>query len=413
MSLAPAIEFRWLAAQLTETETKIFITDFTASNPELMTQALGALLINHAKHQTTTDALNVQCNKTISTIIQSRDSNDADVQAVKLDSMPRRLIAHCASFLDQKTYGILSICSRAVYLGCNTPSKLTQVNVTYICGPNKLPLDLSRFPFATNLKITEKCGLDYDECFFDASGESISDQTIIASQIAKMTRLQSLDLSQIDWCTRFLGLIANHQETIQRTEYLSVESEFDDDDNDQFIATITAFKHLKFLKLQINESSFDGWNIESIIKMSRNLQGLDFDDRGLGIEVSVLRQIGHRLHYLKLNRAYTVKGIHFADLRQFEQGKQCDDNALGDVLKTAVNLEKVKMNGNTKLIHEILAKCKRLEYLEIDAGGLIRVLLDAVDCGISEREMMQRNVLKIRINTRYNSKPREILGNSL
>ena len=60
--------------------------------------------------------------------------------------------------------------------------------------------------------------------FFDASDESIADQTIIASQIAKMTRLQSLDLRQIGWSTKFLRIIANHQETIQRTRFLSIES---------------------------------------------------------------------------------------------------------------------------------------------------------------------------------------------
>ena len=95
-----------------------------------------------------------------------RDSDDADVQTVKLDSMPRRLIGHCASFLDQKTYGILSLCNRAVYLGCNTPSKLTQVNVTYISHSDKLPLDLSRFPFATNLKIIGQYNRNVGDYFF-------------------------------------------------------------------------------------------------------------------------------------------------------------------------------------------------------------------------------------------------------
>ena len=405
MALAPAIEFRWLVAQLRKTETKIFITDFIASNPELMTQALGALFINNAKHQTTTDALNVQCNKTISTIIQSRDSNDADVEVVKFESLPRRLIGHCASFLDQKSYGTVCRCNRAVYLGCNTPSMLTEVSVEYIAHSDKLPLDLSRFPFATNLKIIDKCDIG-DDNFFGESGKSIAVETIIASQIAKMTRLQSLDLSQIDWGTSFLGIIANHQETTQRTKYLSLESEWEFD-VDEFIGNITAFKHLEFLKVKLNDDCFAESDIKSIINSCRKLRGLDFNDDGYDMEVPILREIGHRLDYLKLNRANTVKGIDFADLRHFEQGTKCNDNAVGDVLRTAVNLEKVKMNGNANLIQEILTKCERLEYLEIDECAMAKdyrdllSILDAMECGLSETEKMERHTLKIRINTRY------------
>ena len=134
MSLAPAVEFRWLAAQLTDTETKLFITNFAACNPQLIIQALATLFINQSKEQNTADPMipiNDQCNKTISTIIQSRDSDDADIKLFKLDSMPRRLIGHCASFLDQNSYGNVSLCNRAVYLGCSTLSKLTEISVRY------------------------------------------------------------------------------------------------------------------------------------------------------------------------------------------------------------------------------------------------------------------------------------------
>ena len=412
MALATAIAFRSLAAQMRKTETKIFITDFTASNPELMTQALGALFINNTKHQNITDALNVQCNKTISTIIQSRDSNDADVEAAKFESLPRRLIGHCASFLDQKSYGTVSRCNRAVYLGCNTPSKLAELSVGYILPHNNLPVDLSRFPFATNLKIIEKYNRNVDGYFFDASDDSIAVERIIASQIANMTRLQSLDVSQVNWSTRFLGIITNHQETIQRTKYLSVECKREED-NEQFIANIAAFKHLEFLKVNINYRSIIEWDMNAMIKMCSNLKGLDFNvnRRGTrhGIEVPILRHIGHRLHYLKLNRAKSVKDIKFANLKQFKEGRNCGDNVLGDVLRTAVNLEKVSMKGdafNANLIGELLTKYKRLKYLEIDTNDAQDVLpvLDAVEYALSEKEKIQRNTLKIRMNTSFSSR---------
>ena len=402
MAIAPAVEFRRLAAQLTETETKTFITDFAASNPQLIIQALGALFINNAKHQNTTDAINVQCNKAVSNIIQSRDSDDADVDAVKLDSMPRAVIGHYASFLDQESYRNVSLCNRTVYLGCNTPSNLAELSVRYVFDSDKLSLDLSRFPFATNLKIIDESNPDF------ISEDSIADEAIIASQIAKMTRLQSLDLSQICWSTRFLGIIANHQETIQRTKYLSVKCK-NEDDHEQFIANISAFKHLEFLKVKINYGSIIEWDMNAIIEMCSNLKGLDFNDKRHGIEVPILRHIGHRLHYLRLNRAESVKGIKFANLKEFKEGRNCRDNVLGDVFRTAVNLEKVKMKGdafNANLVQEILTKCKRWKYLEIDTNDAYDVLpvLDAMEYALSEKEKIQRNTLKIRINTSFSSR---------
>ena len=386
MSLVPAVEFRWLAAQLTDVETKTFITEFTASNPQLIMQTLGTLFINESEQQTPTI---VKCNQTISTIIQSRDSDGVDVDAVKLDSMPRRLVGHCASFLDQKFYSNLSLCNRALYLGCNTPSKLTEVSVGYKLPRNNLPVDLSRFPFATNLKIIDVWDFD---AFFDQSDESIADELNIARQIAKMTRLQSLDLSEVDFTTRFLGIITNHETTTLRLKALSVEF----DPEGEFVANITTFKHLEFLKVSIN--SVPQWGINSLIYMCRKLKGLDFDDNGHSVEVPIVQHIGHRLQYLKLNRADAVKGIDFAKLQQFKQGAKCNDNVMEEVLRTSVNLEKVKMNGNTNLIDRLLKKCKRLKYLEIDAKR-IALVLEALEESLPHTHFVHTEAIKIRLNT--------------
>ena len=410
MCLAPAIEFRWLAAQLTDTETKTFITEFTASNPQFVTHALAALFLNKSKHQKPTDTINAQCNRTISNIIQSRDSDDVDFEAVKLDSMPRRLIGHCASFLDQKSYSNISLCNRTVYLGCNTPSKLKEVCVGYKLPRNNLPVDLSRFPFATNLKIIDVWDPEADFYFFEESDACIADELNIARQIAKMTRLQSLDLSKVDFTTRFLGIITTHETTTIRTKALSVKSDFQGD-NDEFIANITALKHLEFLKVSINEDSLAEWNIKSIIKMCRNLKGLDFDDIGRGatrgIEATILQEIGHRLHYLKLNRAFhranTVKGIDFAELRQFKQGEECDEDVMEVIFRTAVKLEKVKMNGNPTMISQLLENCKGLKYLEIDAdyADITGDVLTALEGALPQTQFVHAEPVKIRINTSF------------
>ena len=74
-------------------------------------------------------AQNAHCNKIISTIIRSRETDTHHEEENKrLDRLPKRIIGVCASYLDQMSYAALEATNRSCYLGCNDPNMLNEVN---------------------------------------------------------------------------------------------------------------------------------------------------------------------------------------------------------------------------------------------------------------------------------------------
>ena len=226
MSLAPAIEFNDLVAQLTTDETKRFINEFTVSHPQIVFQLLSTRFINQSRSDIG-DLLNVLCNESLSNIIRSRDtdSNTPDVShdVTTFDTLPRRLIGYCGSFLDQKSYGRLSLCNRSSYLGTNTPIMLRELTVHRPTGlEHDVPTDLSLFPMANKLV------LDYSICRLigDFRPTQVQRTHIIATQIAAMPRLNSLDLISLDHDRELFEIIANINQNVQTVSliYLSASS---------------------------------------------------------------------------------------------------------------------------------------------------------------------------------------------
>eukprot|EP01084_Bolivina_argentea_P286153 490839_1 len=103
MSLSKAVKFQFLAAQLTENETRLFINSVLQNHSQYIKMALFHRI-------------------TILNIIQTRKKKPKPIkkQNIKLDSIPKSLIGVIASFLNQKNYINFSKCNRYIYLGCNT-----------------------------------------------------------------------------------------------------------------------------------------------------------------------------------------------------------------------------------------------------------------------------------------------------
>ena len=407
MALVQIFEFRELAAQLTKEETKSFFIKLFEFDPKLMIHALSSHFIYQSKNRDDT-AVNAHCNKLISTIIRSRETDiHREEENNRFDSLPRRIIGVCASYLDQMSYAALSATNRASYLGCNGPNMLNEVN--YRCEFRNLYPVLSAFPFATKL-----C-LDCLPCIL-----SIDKMRIIASQISKMFRLYSLDLSKS--CRKLIKMIAKNHVTNERitSVVFSLQGNCLDFEGvirkcQGFIELISRFKHIQFLKVWIqgfiDPEDEDGWKTEALIESLSNLKGLDFDDGGCGIEWSILQLIGHRLEYLALHdreehfyRSAEQKRIDFVNLRQLRQGDYCMSDCGRIIMKTAIHLEKVRLCNYSDLLKDILTQCAELKYMEIDAfdgvgrGGLDDVL-QTLQRSLFSNKTIQRDAFKIRINT--------------
>ena len=124
-------------------------------------------------------------------------------------------------------------------------------------------------------------------------------------------------------------------------------------------------------------SSNEEWQARltrALVELCSNLHGLELYDSGCGIEWNVLQSIGHRLEYLSLHDhlgrlvdSAQQQQIDFQNLRELQQGRTCPNNSIREIIKTANNLEKVKLPfGRQDLVDEILRQCERLRYLEIE-----------------------------------------------
>ena len=156
----------------------------SSCHPQLIVDSLSLYFV----HQSTNKgdhSHNSDCNQMISTIIQSRDSDKNAVNDERFDTLPRFIIGFCASYLDQLSYAKLSTANRATYLGCNTPSTLQEVTLRHSSISTYTYPDLSGFHFAT--KLTPCAG----------PGTLCARSSILASQIITMSRLHSLDLSNM------------------------------------------------------------------------------------------------------------------------------------------------------------------------------------------------------------------------
>ena len=414
MPLTKAIEFSSLAAQLTPSEKISFVKDVALCHPDMIVDALSSYFTHIASNHKNV-RLNDQFIKSIATIIQSRDSqseSDEDTP-MTFDALPRRLIGVCSSFLDQQSYRQLSSVNRAVFLGCSTPIMLHEVKVAFDSPSDHKSLDLSAFPFARKLNL-DVLPIDGDDEENECP-ESIARMNLIASQISEMSRLVSLECNSAS----MIRIIANSDATNQRTRFLSVDVWADDQEEfNRYISSMSSFKHIEFLKFNFQEPSRSeiDMTVKPFIEMCSNLKGLNLngDVDEYDIELAVLKEIGHDLQYLKLNKVddmqvnLQLNDMDFTSLRQLVQGTDCCDNAMRIVVRSAVNLEKVKICSDwdddneqghgLMLIEEIFGLCEQLTYVEIYKDDFERTL-EAVASGLSKMKQEKRGNLKIKFIT--------------
>ena len=389
MALVLVLEFQELAAQLTEKETKYFLVKLLKSDPGLIIHALSSHFINRL-NDANDSAQNARCNKIISTIIRSRETDtNHEEDSKRFDTLPRRIIGVCASYLDQVSYAALSATNRSSYLGCIDPNMLNEVHLDSR-GSEIIYPDLSAFPFATKLCLPRIYSMDLMHSF--------------ASQISKMPRLHALDLSKTPW--PLIRMITN-DDVINARITSAVFSKWQR--SPQFIVLIAHFKNIQFLKGRIRENRVpdEEWKTESLIESLSNLKALDFNDNGIGIEWDILQSVGHRLEYLTLHdreehfyRSAEQTQINFVNLRQLRQGHCCVHDCIRIIMKTAVHLEKVRV-FDEDLLEDVLMQCAKLKYLEIeeDGHGSFEDILQTLERSLFSNRTIQRDTFKIQINT--------------
>ena len=127
MSLKDPIKFRLLIDQLTKQEEHQFFL-------QLLNESKNIIITSLFEHFVKNIGKTQHFNNMISTIIRKRKPNTESQQVQdannKLDTIPTSLIGYMASFLKQPEYIDLSKVNRSVYLGCNSPNMLQELDLS-------------------------------------------------------------------------------------------------------------------------------------------------------------------------------------------------------------------------------------------------------------------------------------------
>ena len=387
MALVPAIEFRNLWAQLSAKETLKFTIHLIVSHPHLLIELLSYRFINQSK-RSTEDPLHSHCIGAISSIILSRDKSDTKSDVAKFDALPLRIIGLCSAYLDQKSNRRLSVCSRSIYLGANSPVMLQHFDLEYAFKFNCPPVDISLFPMVNNLALR-------------INSESVAIIKYVASKIAKMSRLQSLDLRRLD--EEATMLIAQHKAINTMVQCVSIHY--------QSISALYEFQNLQFLHLEIEdeEATATDSQMKAMAQTLRNLKGLTLIDCPSPFGKQLLVTIGNQLEYFAVNYFYAadLADSDFRNLKQFRIFNSCSIDFVSSVLSTAHNLEKVEIqlcslhedieDDHFTLIERVLEENENLEYLEIRCDNFIEEVLDAISSGLAGAIKYEKKELKIKI----------------
>ena len=409
MSLVTAIEFNNLAAQLTVEETKRFINNLTISYPQLINNLLSSRFISQSRADTE-DSLNLHCNDSITAIIRSRNTDCSTSNVATFDALPRLLIGHCGSFLDQKSYRALSQCNRSTYLGTNSPIMLRELTVRYpvISESADLSLDLALFPMANKLTLNI-CN--------DSRRIEVHKMKLMAAQMAKMRRLRCLDLQGLNLDHKLIEILAKQERINQNVRWLGLDN--------PPLPSISVFKNLQFLCLNIEceyQRATDS-EMKAIFQSLSGVEGLRLIDSHSPFGHQLLVAIGQQLKYLELNYIGikrhgngpygNLQSINFRNLEQLMIGDECLYDLSRKILKTATNLEKARIDCTDEsvgrltdrllLIADMLERCEKLQHFEISCTFFVGQILDTMTRGLFRSRNFEKKELKIIISASFHS----------
>eukprot|EP01083_Nonionella_stella_P236439 830429_1 len=148
--LLKSLKFRTLCAQLTPFETKLFINSVIDANGTVLFSALFHLIQSSCTYK---DIDADRLNRMLSDLILSRKKNQDTILTKNIDGLPPPLVGHTASFLPQLDYIALSTCTRSLFIGCNTPNQMQELNLLKRKWKQHPPIDLAQFPSIKHLKI--------------------------------------------------------------------------------------------------------------------------------------------------------------------------------------------------------------------------------------------------------------------
>ena len=401
MSVAAGIRFRYLVSQLTQQEKQLFINSL---DHDFIIKALfyyaGHQLAGESQIDPADDVTQM-----VSNIIQCREPQKEetnDITCKTLDQLPQRLIGNVASYLVQSTYEAFSQSNRAIYLGCNSPNLVHDLQIGPMLRDNitKMP----RYPFAKHVQM-------------HVDALSINQADIIGQTLCNMNRLQTLSISLRATCQSqfaFEYFAGAHQmrQFPDPLEFLDITIFAADQPWDsgchpywfshrRLMFTLPRFCNIKYLSLiirdsRIEEEVFDESELYIIEETFTNLLGLRLYGMD-GIGETILRTNHKSLRYLSIEvqpeRAdhwELIDSLAFSNLKEL----QLDTTNISDVLPLlyhplSTDLQQISLNF-------YCGDAQPHDDLNTTNQECMRIVIEMVI-----RNHLKLNFLKIGVHFRY------------
>eukprot|EP01083_Nonionella_stella_P187309 687939_1 len=395
--LTKAIQFRHLLSQLTDEERISFLSVMLNDHVDVIISGL----FFHFIQSNDSEVLN-DVNNSVSNIIQQRKEKPKLECAtnIKLDQFPRDIIGYTASFLNQWDYIHFSVSmrNRSIYLGCNTPNSLQELELRNARSVDYSHIRLNAFPSTITLAIDPIKAND-----LELFGEPV---------FPKVNTLRLNAHGGSSWVQDFLDMNIVNYDTVTRLECHEFGSEGPEMELDVLLNLLKQFPNLKHLALDtvyLEEPDTED-DIATLCDLCPDIIGLHLNDICFEIN-DLIPRLSPKLKYLTLpvdevkGDARNLGTATFHELEEVCITMPTHQNVI-NVLKSSLHLKKICLMGldffmNPEQIKDTMKNVMQCPHVtcmqfEIRHKNFI-CMMEGIDDGLYVIEAKQRKELKIEI----------------
>merc|ERR1712228_191758 len=319
---------------------------------------------------------------------------------LKLDCIPRQLIGATASFLQQKDYIHLSKTNRSVFLGCNTPNLMQELNLLKIADYSSIDLALYSSVKTLKLKFSKFNEMKFPENessvmnqleSITLDGENKNDIDIDPFMINNQLNVQNV--TRLELCNFGLPLAGRRI------------------DIDKLYRLLSKFPNIYDLSMYGVATNAD---VDSgkVCALCPGLTSLTLCLRPTNSTISLINAFGHQLRDITMDCALIefdddFSKVNFGNLNNLKIASPSSP-IYNDILNTAVDLKSIKIimlsgqNETNQLLIKCITTCKSLQsikfidYRKFNDKSLESVLTE-IEKGLFETKSLKRKQMRLKI----------------
>eukprot|EP01083_Nonionella_stella_P315230 1138162_1 len=384
--VSKALKFRTLCAQLTPTETKLFISNVMFVNGTVLFSALFHLILSSCTYKD----IDADClNHMVSNIILCRKKKQKTTAILTrtINGLPPALIGHTASFLPQSDYIKLSTCTRSLFIGCNTPNQMQELVLFKREWKHHPIIDLAQFPSIKRLAIH----------FDEFRKLSMSDDVAVCRELNTITlnadRVMTFSAQEMESFREQKLINMSNITTLTLAQFGRETRAFDHTIFHMLLST-SIFGNIQCLNLRNVICHFDPKQMKQLLP---SLSALSVRG-GFGTDIiALIHEFAKQLKYLSMwqntNANCNFSTVPFDKLEQLILLSP-SFQTLHDILETAVELrycaihmtynkiKRIQLNEVKQCMVELITSCKSLEYIYVNCTNVKKEWFEAICGGI-------------------------------